>query len=220
VRLGHVDSDNPWLTVVGVVGDVRQRLETEPYPMLYFPLEGDESRALLLKTALPPAGLMPAVRSAVQVVDPNIPISQLQTFEERIDRSVAQPRVRTVLTSALAGLAAVLCVVGIFGVLAYAVVQRTNEIGIRMALGAETVDVVSGVLKRSLGFLGLGIALGLGVTLAAVRAIEDFLFDVEPVDPATLISVALLLAVAAIAASYIPARRATKVDPVEALRRE
>jgi putative ABC transport system permease protein len=130
------------------------------------------------------------------------------------------PRFRTVLIGSLAALATVLAVVGIFGVLAYAVARRNNEIGIRMALGAAGNDVLRGVLKRGLALLATGIAIGLVITLVAVRALERFLFEISPTDPATLVAVALLLTGAALAASYVPARRATRVDPVEALRRE
>ena len=124
------------------------------------------------------------------------------------------------MVSGLGVLAATLAVVGVFGVLAYSVAQRTNEIGIRMALGAASANAIRDVVTRGLKMLGLGVAIGLTVSLAANRVLEGFLFEVDPIDPATLLAVALLLTAAAIAASYLPARRAARVDPVKALRRE
>ncbi|MFC1639530.1 ABC transporter permease [Gemmatimonadota bacterium] len=220
VRFGKFQyTDNPWFTIVGVVGDVRRRLEAEPYPTVYTPIT-DNRRHVLLKTAIPPSVVIADVRLAVESIDPNLPVAELHTLEQRISESVAGPRVRFLLMSCLAGVAAVLAVVGIFGVLAYAVAQRTNEIGIRMALGAATGDVIRSVLNRGLALLMLGLAIGLTVSLLTVHALEGFLFEISPMDPATLIAVTLLLATAALAASYLPARRAAKVDPVEALRRE
>jgi len=214
-----VDSTSPWLTVVGVVGNVRRRLEDDPYPAAYYPLfYGNPT--IVLKAAADPAQVGDAVRAAVRAVDPAIPIVGLRILERTIDASVAGPRVRTVLFATLAALAATLAVVGIFGVLAYAVAQRTSEIGIRIALGAVSGDVIRGVVNRGLMLLGVGVAIGLAVSLAAVRALDRFLFQVDPVDPATLLSVVALLTVAALAASFVPARRAASVDPVEALRRE
>jgi ABC-type lipoprotein release transport system permease subunit len=137
---------------------------------------------------------MSDVRGAVASIDPNLPVAELNTLEERISESVAGPRVRSLLMSCLAGVATVLAVVGIFGVLAYAVAQRTNEIGIRMALGADAGDVVCSVLRRGLALLMLGLTIGLLVSLLTVHALEGFLFEVNPVDPATLLAVTALLA--------------------------
>jgi putative ABC transport system permease protein len=219
IRFGRITSDTEWYTVIGVVGDVRRRLESEPYPTMYGTI-ANRRRNVLVKTAIPPAAVIAASRSAVKTVDPGLPIADLTTLQERVSSSVAGPRVRSLLMGSLAGVAAVLSVVGIFGVLAYAVAQRTSEIGIRMALGAAKANVVSSVVKRGLMLLSLGLALGLAVSLVLARTIENFLFEVEPVDPMTLVSVTILLGVAAIGASYLPARRAATVDPVEALRRE
>ena len=141
-------------------------------------------------------------------------------MEAEIDGTVAGPRVRTILLGAFSLFSAFLAVLGIFGLLAYAVTQRTNEIGIRMALGAETGAVMLGVLKRGFTILALGLTLGLLVTLAAVRALEPFLFQIGRTDPSTILVVTLLLSGATIGASVFPARRATKVDPIEALRSE
>jgi predicted permease len=214
-----VDGDSPWFTIVGVVGDVRHRLDADPHHTVYFPVRS-EIPQIVLKAGIDPTLVLDGVRGAVRDVDPAILITALRTLEQTIGSSVAGPRVRTVLVGGLAALAATLAVVGIFGVLAYAVAQRTNEIGIRMALGAVTTDVIRGVVNRGLKMLGVGIAIGLAVSLATVRALDSFLFQVDPVDSGTLLSVAALLTVAALAASFFPARRAARVDPVEALRRE
>lgn len=234
IKEGGVESDSPWLTVVGVAGDVRhQGLDVEPRAKMYVPfrrgmiwqMSSDgrfvtSDQTIVLEAAIGPPAVMAAAEEIVRAIDPDLPIVELSTLDRLINRSVADPRFRTILIGSLATLATVLAVVGIFGVLAYAVAQRTNEIGIRIALGAATSDVVSGVLKRGLALLAIGLAIGLVVALAVVRTLESFLFEINPTDPATLIAVALSLTSAALAASYVPARRAAKVDPVEALRRE
>jgi putative ABC transport system permease protein len=233
VKEGGIDSDSPWLTVVGVAGDVRHRgLDVEQHAKLYLPfrqgmtwLMGDgvpvsSAQTVVLKTAIDPVVVMTGAREVVRMVDPDLPIIELRTLDALIGQSVAGPRFRAILIGALAVLAAMLAVVGIFGTLAYAVSQRTNEIGIRMALGATTRTVVGGVVKRGMALLAAGLAIGLAVTFAATRVLERFLFDIHPTDPVTLMAVVLLLTCAGLAASYLPARRATKVDPVEALRWE
>ena len=134
--------------------------------------------------------------------------------------SVAAPRFRTRLISLFALVAGLLAVIGVYGVLAYSMAQRTAEIGVRIALGASTGDVVKSVLWRGAAFAAVGLAIGMAITLAAVRVLDSFLFETSVHDPSTFVLVALLLAVAALGASYVPARRATRVDPVEALRAE
>jgi len=214
-----VAGEAPWFTVVGVVGDVRHRLDADPHHTVYFPVRSGIPQ-IVLKTGIDPRLVLDEVRAAVRDVDPGIVITELRILDQTIAASVAGPRVRTVLFGTLATLAATLAVVGIFGVLAYAVAQRTNEIGIRMALGAAPSDVIRGVVNRGVRLLLAGIAIGLAVSLVAVRALNRFLFQVDPADPATLLSVVALLTAAALTASFIPARRAARVDPVEALRRE
>jgi putative ABC transport system permease protein len=221
VRLGGhgADNDNPWLTVVGVASDVRRRLDGEPYATLFHPLSYRDAAAVI-KTSLDPTMAITGAREALKAVDPEVPIISLSTLEDEIDRTVAGPRVRTVLLGAFALFSSFLAVLGIFGLLAYAVSQRTNEIGIRIALGAESGTVMRGVLQRGLSILVLGLALGLLITLVAVRVLDPFLFQVGSTDPNTLLMVALLLSGATVGASIIPARRAMRVDPVEALRAE
>jgi len=234
IKEGGVDDDAPWLTVVGVVGDVRhQGLDVEPRAKMYVPfrpgmtwLMNSDGRAVstdrtvVLKSSIDPSGVMAAARDVVRAVDPDLPIVELSTLDRLIGRSVAGPRFQTVLIVSLAALATALAVIGVFGVLAYAVARRTGEIGIRMALGATRNDVVRAVLRRCLVLVAAGLVIGLVATLAAVRALERFLFEISSTDPATLIAAALLVTSAAVGASYIPARRATRVEPVEALRHE
>jgi putative ABC transport system permease protein len=219
VKLGRVDNETPWLVVVGVVGDVRRRLDGEPYTTLFHPM-GYQGPAVLMKTAGDPSLIMAGAREALKAVDPQVPISSLETLDAEISRTVAGPRVRTLILSAFSLFATFLAILGIFGLLAHAVAQRTNEIGIRMALGAEKGAVLRDVLRRGLGVLALGLPLGLLVTFVTVRALEPFLFRVGRTDPGTLAAVATLLSVCTLLASVIPARRAMGVDPVEALRSE
>jgi len=219
VKFGGPDNDSPWRTVIGVVSDVRRRLDGEPYATLFHPLSYRDA-AVVIKTARAPGLVMTGAREALKAVDPDVPIASLNTLEVEMNATVAGPKVRTVLLGAFSLFSAFLAVLGIFGLLAYAVTQRTNEIGIRMALGAETGTLMRSVLQRGCTILALGLAIGLPVTLVTVRVLEPFLFQVGTTDPATISMVALLLSVATIGASVVPARRAVRVDPVEALRAE
>jgi predicted permease len=213
------DTSSGWLTIVGVVGSTRHRLERDPFFTVYYPAPA-RYPALLLKTSIDPQLVIGAVRSAAGEVDAVMSISSLQEFDQRIDATVAGPRVRTVLLGALAALAALLAVVGVFSVLAYAVAQRTREIGIRLAVGARSGDVMREVIWRSLTYLGLGLVAGLALSLSTFRALEDFLFEIGTLDPGTLFLAALLITAASLAAAFIPARRAAVMDPVQALKRE
>ncbi|UCG88042.1 MAG: ABC transporter permease [Gemmatimonadota bacterium] len=214
-----------WFTVVGVVGDVSQHgLDVLPRPTMYYAFHQATYRArmqtILLRTDAAPAARAADVRNALWEVDGDVPVRRLSTMDDLISMSVAAPRFRTLLLSLLATLAGVLATFGIYGVVAFSVSQQTQEIGIRMALGARSVNVVGSVLRRGLVLASTGLAIGLGITLVAARVLESFLFEVSPRDPTTLLGVGLLLTAAAMAASYVPSRRATSVDPVEALRVE
>ena len=179
------------------------------------------SRAMFvtMRTNAEPGALAEVLRQKVRERSPEVPV-KFTTMEATLAEDVAAPRFRTLLFVVFAGLAVCLAMAGVYGVMAYVVGQRLNEIGLRMALGASRGDVLGLVLKQALALAGAGVVLGIGGALAASRLLTSFLFEVKPGDPLTYVGVAALLAVVAIAASYLPARRATLVDPLTALRQE
>jgi predicted permease len=221
ISCGYDFPDKP-MTIVGVVGDVRTLgPATPPWPEIYMPYEQHPSGdlQLLVRTAANPLALAETLRRMVHDRDPNVPV-KFSTLEKNLAENVAAPRFRTLLLGIFAGLAVCLAMAGVYGVMAYAVGQRSNEIGLRMALGASQGDVLGLVLRQGLVYVALGLALGLAGAFAATRLLRSLLFEVKPTDPATYAAVAGLLAAVALAASYLPARRATRVDPVTALRQE
>lgn len=220
--------DGPWFTVVGVVGDVRHNaVVEEALPVMYFPhaqlplvLGGVSNMALVIKTASDPLAATERVREAIRSMDPNLPVSEIRTMEQIVDTAFSEARFSTLLLGIFAGVALLLGAVGIYGVIAYMVNRRTNEIGIRMALGARTGDVRWLVVRQGAVLALIGIALGLGTALAMTRTLSSLLYEVSTTDPATFVGVALLLGAVALLASYLPARRATRVDAMAALRAE
>ncbi|HKE06038.1 MAG TPA: FtsX-like permease family protein, partial [Blastocatellia bacterium] len=220
----------PHKTIVGVVGDAYNRgLDGEVYPEIYFPrmqLDYNFASNLVLRVASGlngPSGLSSlaiAIRNQAQAIDPNEPVNQVVTMDERLSNSVAGRRFQMLLLSLFAAVALVIAMVGIYGVISYAVSQRTHEIGVRMALGAQSSDVLWMVVWRGMSLTLVGVALGLAAALALTRVMKNLLFEVSATDPATLALVSLLLVGVAFIASYIPARRATKVDPLTSLRCE
>ena len=213
-----------WCTVVGVVGHVKHYgPDVEGREQAYFPLAQSpffRSMYLAVRTTLEPTSLTNAIRQQVFAVDKNMPIYEVSTMDQLLSNSVVQPRLNLTLLVAFATLALGLAAVGIYGVMAYTVTQRTHEIGIRMALGAQRQDVLRQVLKEGARLAALGLALGLSGSLAATRLIATMLFGVKPNDPLTFAAVAVILGSVALAACYIPSRRATRVDPMVALRYE
>ena len=210
-----------WETVVGVTGDLHaQGLGEEIRDEVYWPISQSAPRSvtLVIRGAVPVATLAPSIRRAVGALDPLLPLSGMLTMDEIIDRSLATPRFTSQLLSALGMLGLVLAVIGIYGVIAYFVAQRTNEIGIRMALGADTGRVVGMVVRQGLVLAAVGIALGSVASLLVTRTLERLLFGVTARDPLTFVVIATLLATVCIVASFIPARRAARIDPLEALR--
>jgi len=210
-------------TIVGVVGDIRfLGLDRAPRPEFYVPL-GHESWPLLNVVARGPASatvLQAAVRDAVRQVDPEQAFGRLQPLDELVDRSIADRRQAMELLAMVAGLALVLAITGIYGVLAHAVSSRTRELGIRMALGATTARVLGEVVQQAmLPVLG-GLVLGLGAALAAAPVLRRFLFGVHPQDPRTLLAVALGLGLVALATNVLAARRTSRADPAQALQSE
>ncbi|HTB14469.1 MAG TPA: ABC transporter permease [Bryobacteraceae bacterium] len=218
-----LDSPKP-MRIVGVVGDVRQMgPASEPWPEIIMPYEQHPyySRALFvtMRTSGDTTALSEVLRRKVRERSPDVPV-KFTTMEASLAENVAAPRFRTLLFLVFAGLAVCLAMAGVYGVMAYVVGQRLNEIGLRMALGASQGDVLGMVLKQALTLAGAGVVLGLAGAVAATRLLTSFLFEVKAGDPITYLGVAVLLSVVAMAASYLPARRATKVDPLAALRQE
>jgi predicted permease len=221
LKRGQQDSENPWLTIVGVAEEVRhQGLDIDPRPKMYMPYAQSPRGNIdvIIKTRVAPEAIVALTLEALAEFDPTVPPPNVQQLEQVVSSSVAAPRFRTRLVSLLAALAALLAVIGVYGVLSYTTTQRTGEIGVRMALGASTTDVVKSVLVRSAALAGTGLALGVVIALAAVRLLDNFLYQTSIHDPMMFVTAAILLTAAALAASYLPARRATKVDPVDALR--
>ncbi len=224
IKVGFSTSPNPWLTVVGVVKDVRQfELITEPKPQMYLPYQQAEffqPRALVIRANFDPLSLAGTVRQAVWEIDKDQPVSDISSMEEIVSGSVAQQRFSMLLLGIFAGLALVLAAVGIYGVMSYSVAQRTREIGIRMALGAQRSDVLKMTIGSGLRLVLTGLAMGVAVAFVLTRVMSSLLFGVSPTDPVTFISISIVLVSVAVLASYIPGLRATRVDPMFALRYE
>ena len=209
--------------VVGVVGDVRnQSLAADVQPEVYFPFaqRAWPTMNLVLRTAGDPHALTAAVLARLRDLDRDQPVTAIRTMDEVLESAAAQPRFTTSLLGSLSGMALLLAIVGIYSVIAYSVAERTQEMGIRIALGAERADILRLVLRHGMLLAAAGIAVGIITSLALTRLLASLLYRVSVTDAATFISGALLFAVVALAASYIPARRATRVDPMVALRYE
>jgi putative ABC transport system permease protein len=175
---------------------------------------------VVVRTMMDPRGVIDAVRRQVAALDRELPLYKVMTLDQYLAIGVVEPRFNTLLLGLFAGLAVVLAAVGLYGVISYSAVQRSHEIGVRMALGAQRLDVLQLVIGQGLTLALAGVAIGLVGALALTRVLSSSLYGIRATDPTTLIVVALVLSAVAIAASYIPARRATKVDPMVALRYE
>jgi predicted permease len=216
-------TSDDWRTIVGVVADTKQTgLAAGVAPEAFFSLEqwATSDMALVIRSSVDPLSLVSAVRKQAAELDKSLPIYSIATMDEMLSADVASQRFHAWLLGAFAGLAVLLAAVGIYGVMAYAVGQRTHEIGVRMALGAEPAGVLRMVLGQGLRMALTGAVVGLLGSFALTRFMRSLLFEVSPTDPATFAGVLLALVVVALAASYIPARRATRVDPMAALRYE
>ncbi len=224
---GEPEKINPWLTIIGIASDEKQKSSfqemawVEP-PIVYRPLAQQPSTtvdlAVRLRSPLTPSGVR--IQQEILKLAPDVRISDVCPMQHEMDRYTAYPRFRAILMGAFAGFALLLAVIGLYGVLAQLVLQRTHEIGIRMALGAQAGDVLRLIMKQGMLLAGIGAGLGLLAALLSARLLRSLLYDVAPEDPLILSAVSLTLILAALLATYIPARRATRVNPIEALRAE
>jgi ABC-type antimicrobial peptide transport system permease subunit len=222
-RIGRSPETRGDIEVIGVVRDTKySSLRTAAPPTMFWSFEqaGGASMTVVLRTAADPAGLAEGVRAAVREIDPALPLTGITTQAEQIENRVSQERLFATAYSLFGGLALLLAAIGLFGVMSYSVARRTNEIGIRMALGARRAHVVRMVLTESMILVGIGVALGLGTAFLGGRAVASVLFGLEAGDALTLASAVGILVVVSIAAGLLPARRAARVDPLVALRVE
>jgi ABC-type antimicrobial peptide transport system permease subunit len=207
--------------VVGVAADVKnQGLEKDPQAQLYlpFPQLPWSDMNLLVRTDIPPGAAITTVRNEIAAVDGNQPVNEIQTAEELIDTSRAQPRFTMLLIGGFSGTALLLAIVGVYGILSYSIGQRRQEFGIRLALGAQRADIRRLVMRQGLLLALAGIVAGLGVSLMMTRLLENVLYRIGSRDPATFVLAPVVFLLVAALASYLPARRAMKVEPVDVLR--
>jgi putative ABC transport system permease protein len=213
--------DNVWMTIVGVVGDIKyQGLDAKPEPQYYMPLAQNEWRGMFLvvRASSAPAAVVPAIKEAVRSLDQDLAVANVSTMDALINESVGRPRFRSFLFGVFAIVAVVLAAVGIYGVMAYSVSERRHEFGIRMALGARPADLLRMVVGRGLALSSIGAAVGLAGAFVLTRVLSSLLFEVSATDGLVFGSVPVFLSIVALLASYVPARRATRVDPIAALR--
>jgi putative ABC transport system permease protein len=224
IAAGRIRTPEDWIQVVGVVKDVRQfELNAEPKPQMYLSYRQAgffDSRDLVVKTDVDPASMAATVRKAVWEIDKDQPVSNIQTMDQILAESIARQRFSMLVLAIFAAVALVLAGVGIYGVMSYSVAQRTHEIGIRMALGAQTGAVLKLAVGYGMKLVIVGIAIGLIAAFALTRVMSTLLFGVTATDPTTFTLISLLLIAVAVLASYVPARRATRVNPIIALRYE
>ncbi len=224
MRIGGPERPNtPWMEIVGLVKDVkydgvRESAESAYYlPYAQMPARGQE---ILIKTAGDPVSIVPAIRAEINALDPGIPLVRLTTLDDRIAQAVGEPRFQTSLLLVFSGIALVLAAVGIYGVLSYSISLRTHEIGVRISVGASRYDVLRMVIVEGMTLAAVGIALGLIGSFLLTRLMATTLFQISPHDPATFAGVSLMMITVTFFASFIPAGRATRVDPIVALRNE
>jgi predicted permease len=223
IHIVELKSDDPWQTVVGVVGRVKQdTLDSDPRIAFYLPQTQYPTRAMTvaLRSGNDPSGVLSAVKNELRKLDADLPMYYIRTMQQRVDESLARRRFSMLLLAVFAGVALALATIGIYGVMAYLVNQGTREIGIRVALGATRRNIVSLVVRQGMALALSGVAIGLAGAFMLTRLIRSLLFGVEATDPVTFVGIALLLGLVALLASYIPARRASRVDPLVALRYE
>jgi putative ABC transport system permease protein len=223
IKFGRRDSKAPWTTIVGVVGDIKtDGFDMPDQPHIYFPILQNPgyAMAVMVKAEANPKMLTQSLREQVQAVDPDLPVFGEKTMEDIVEASLGERRFAMQLVTSFGVVALLLAGIGIYGVIAYSVNQRTREIGIRLALGANERDIMGWVLTQGMGLTAAGVGLGLAGAFALTRLLQGLLFGIAPTDVLTFGTLAMLLGSVALAACYIPARRATKVDPMIALRCE
>jgi len=212
-----------WYEIVGVAANVRSlELREEPVAELYFSSFQDpfESMSLVIRSTVEPESIAGSIREAVAQIDRTVPVSNVETMKRVVSTSVTQPRFNLFLVGFFSVVALLLSAAGIYGVTAYTVAQRTHELGIRLALGAQVGDVLQMIMREGMTVIAVGVALGLAAAFGLLRLMKSLLFGVSETDPLTYVGITLVLMLVALIACYIPARRATKVDPLEALRYE
>jgi putative ABC transport system permease protein len=222
--MGRKAPDQPWNTVVGVVPDVQPRIRPDSMPLhqIYYPVMqgGEWSRCLMVKTAIEPTAVFGPLRAAVRGVSPNLAVFSISTMEQLLSNARSQTRFIAFLMGAFALLALCLAVVGVYGVVSYSVSQASHEIGIRFALGAQSRDELGLFMKRASILMAVGLVLGLGASLATTRFLTGILYEVSPLDGSVFVLISVALAFIVGLASYLPARRASRLDPIAALHYE
>jgi putative ABC transport system permease protein len=224
-KVGGYKEKCPWITVIGIVGDVHQAgLDVAARPEMYLPYQqqdfGFEPEYLAVRTSGDPIAIAEIVRQQIWSVDKEQPVAGVMPLEDLVDENLASRKMQASLLSGFAALALLLVTLGIYAVLSFAVTQRTQEIGVRVALGAQPRDVLRMIFSQGFKLFLIGAASGLAAALALSRALQHLLFGVSAYDPASFAGVTILLAAVALLACYVPARRATRVDPLIALRYE
>ena len=222
IRFGPAQSEEPWLTIVGVVGDVRNPLLAGPQPIAYrlFLQNRNPSGDLVLRTSIDPKAVIPTIRNVIRSLDPGIPDIGATTSGETLSEITSQPRFSTSLLTFAAGLALLLVAIGVYGVTHYWVAQRSHEIGVRMSLGAQRIDIFILILRSGAKTAVIGVGLGAIGAIALSRVLASQLYGVSPTDPSVYIALSLLLLGVSIVANLVPARRATRIEPLAALRHE
>jgi len=212
----------PWREVIGIVKDVRQNdFVASPKMQMYLTyrqLKSVAANALVVRTSIEPMSVAAPVRNAIWSVDKDQTVADIDTMDHIVAEAVARQRFSMLLLGLFAALALLLASIGIYGVMSYSVAQRTREIGIRIALGARRIDVLQMTVKQALKLVGVGMMIGLAAAILLTRVLASLLFGISATDPITFIGISVVLLAVAILASYVPALRATKVDPITALR--
>jgi predicted permease len=223
IRLHRGAKNGPWTTVVGIVGDVREwGLDQPARPTAYYsaPQQGPLGAYLVVRTRQRPEALLASLQAELRAVDRDLPLFDVAPLEAVVDSSVSQRRFSMLLLLIFAGVAVVLASLGIYGVIAYTVTQRTRELGIRMALGASQADILALMVGQGLRMTLVGVGIGLALSLGLGRLLSTLLYGIQAHDPLTFVAVAALLVGVALVASWLPARRAARVDPAVTLRAE